>query len=267
VPENNASDDRERHHTNRLIRINQLQDRLRGQYLRFDIPNGLDDTVARFIMAVTLRYDFACPRESSLHNGSFAIGSNTKQCLTYAESLIQKLHGQGIVFIRQLLPIDHMTKVLSSFDVSEEFNMLACQLLVVLHQIIGGNYMSRRYLMSECKHFLETQQELSKLSFAMKRRSHHGEFASLLCDFGVCRSDTCDVGDIPGGLWAFSKDDDTMRCNPGYQSMPPSTTRYTAATQHKTWAVAYTKKVLEQNDKIHPAYDQYRHYDLLTNNT
>ena len=50
----------------KLLSVKRSKDRLRGHYLLYDIPNGLDDTVARFIMTVTLRYDFENPGDSSV---------------------------------------------------------------------------------------------------------------------------------------------------------------------------------------------------------
>jgi len=98
-------------------------DRLRGQYLRFDIPNGLDDTVSNFVTAVTLRYNvFDEPGESSIHNNSFHLQSSAakkeqhKKCSVYVEPLLQRLHAKGIVFIRQLLPAENLASNL--LDVS-----------------------------------------------------------------------------------------------------------------------------------------------------
>ena len=116
-------------HVSHLVKLSQCKHRLRGQYLSFDIPNGLDDTVARFITAVSLRYSFTYPQESTLYNGSFVGRSQNKENqqdhLAYAESLIQQMHSQGLIFIRQLLPTDHMSSLLSSMKASEEFIALA----------------------------------------------------------------------------------------------------------------------------------------------
>ncbi|KAL9189729.1 hypothetical protein ACHAXT_009404 [Thalassiosira profunda] len=125
-------------HEKALTSLERTKDRLRGQYLRFDIPNGLDDTVARFIMAVTLRYKCEAPGESSLQHGGFerppVDKGHYQKCTEYAEPLIQKLHGDGIVFIRDLLP-EKMARTLSSLGVSSEFVVLSHSLLNVLRQM------------------------------------------------------------------------------------------------------------------------------------
>ena len=169
------------------------------------------------------------------------------------------MHGQGLVFIRQLLPTEHMSSLLASMNASEEFIALACQLIVVLHQVTGGNYMSRRYLMNECRHFLTTQKELNKVSFKNIKRSEAGEVTSRLAEF--CASEEYSDEDIPGGLWGNTSAGDVVKRNSNtpIQHQTPKNGR-----KPKTWAVAYTKKILEQNDKLNPAYSQYRHYPLLS---
>lgn len=278
----NELDDPHRQHANRLVKMTQMQERLRGQYLRFDIPSGLDDTASRFITAVALRYNFVSPMQSLLHGSSF-ICKQDKGCkqesLAYAESLIQQLHGQGLIFIRQLLPIENMITVLSSMNAPDEFITLASQLLVVLHQIAGGNYMSRRYLMTQCECFLTTQKELTNLLSTATRRnlqsysgSEIGQVASLLAGFGVNQNDELDEVDIPGGLWTNvvnegAKDAGTVSEHISAESQiqhQKTIGRPTQIKRPKTWAVAYTRKVLGQNDVNHPAYNQYRNYDLLT---
>ena len=257
---NNTAEDQ---HASHLVKLSQSKHQLRGQYLNFDIPSGLDDTVARFITAVSLRYNFSCPRESTLHNGSFVHGSQCKEHqqehLAYAESLVQQMHGQGLVFIRQLLPTEHMSSLLASMNASEEFIVLACQLIVVLHQVTGGNYMSRRYLMNECRHFLTTQKELNKVSLKNIKRSEAGEITSRLAEF--CASEEYSDEDIPGGLWGNTSAGDAVKRNSNtpIQHQTPKN-----GPKPKTWAVAYTKKILEQNDTLNPAYSQYRHYPLLS---
>jgi hypothetical protein len=257
-------------HEKKLIKINQVKERLRGQYLRFDIPNGLDDTAARFIMAVAMRYNFACPQESSLH-GSFILGPLKKKdqqaALALADPLIQHLNGKGIVFIRQLLPMSHMTDVLSSLNVSEEFIALSSSLMQILHQVTGGNHMSRRYLMSKCSNFLRTQKKLAGPSSVVGRRSEDGVIASRLGEFGAGENyyKWDDDNDIPGGLWATEVTCESEILG-GQNNVEPKPIKDACSRKHKTWAVAYTRKVLEENDANHPAYNQYTNFDLLTRN-
>lgn len=255
-------------HAKRLIELNKMKDRLRGHYTRFDIPNGLDDTTVRFVTAVAMRYNFICPQSSTLRNDSFAYEIQQDESLTFAESLIQQLHAQGLVFIRQLLPMDHMAQVLSSLEAPEEFVVLACQLIVVLRQMTGGNYMSRRYLMTECEQFLSTQKALSKSLTSNKRRSAIGEVTYRLGEFIV--SDEIDNDDVLGGLWASTeiKDLDCSNTNSliteHQRTLTESkTTKHQSSGRPKSWAVAYTKKVLDSIDHRYPAYFQYRHGTLL----
>lgn len=168
------------------------------------------------------------------------------------------MHGQGLVFIRQLLPTEHMSSLLASMKASPEFIVLACQLIVVLHQVTGGNYMSRRYLMNECRHFLTTQKELSKLSFENIKKSEAGEITSRLAEFCPSEEYSDEEDDIPGGLWGNGSEVKRNRNTPIQHQTPKN------GRKPKTWAVAYTKKILEQNDTLNPAYSQYRHYPLLS---
>jgi hypothetical protein len=206
--ENSSYTNPDRLHAKRLVRLNQLKDRLRGNYIRFDVPNGLDDTAARFVMAVAQRYNFACPESSTLHNDSFIHTSDKRErqktSLAYAESIIQQLHAKGLVFVRQLQPTEHLEQVLSGLNAPGEFVALASQLMHVLHQT-QSNYMSRKYLMSECKNFLLLTQDTK--SARSKTRSEIDEETSCLEEFGIGESDDL-YADIPGGLWAsaVSKD-------------------------------------------------------------
>ena len=263
-----ATNTAEDQHASHLVKLSQSKHRLRGQYLSFDIPNGLDDTVARFITAVSLRYSFTCPQESTLHNGSFVGRSQNRESqrdhLAYAESLIQQMHSQGLIFIRQLLPTDHMSSLLSSMKASEEFIALACQLIVVLHQVTGGNYMSRRYLMNECRHFLTTQKQLTKVSPENINKPEAVETTSRLAEF--CASeDYSDEEDFIGGLWGNTSARDAVRANSNSPSQHQMHKLGEAnGRKPKTWAVAYTKKVLGQNYTSNPAYNQYRNFPILT---
>ena len=262
-------------HAKRLVLMTQMQDRLRGQYLRFDIPNGLDDTVARFIAAVALRYNFVSPLQSLLHN-SFSDRKQDNGCkqksLAYAESLIKQLHGMGLIFIRQLLPIENAVTVFSSMDASDEFIALAFQLLVVLHQITGGNYMSRRYLTTQCGHFLTAQKELTRNSKPSTQHAEVGQVPSFLAEFCTSQINDLDAEDIPGGLWMNAakegaNDPETAIKHLSEEAQihqPKTRDRPSGIKTPKAWAVAYTRKVLSQNDAYYPAYNQYKNYNLLT---
>lgn len=262
APDKENSDDHHHHrlHAERLIKLNQLKDRLRGQYIRFDIPNGLDDTAARFVAAVAQRYNFVCPQSSTLHNDSFIHNSNTNNSSANAESIIQQLHAKGLVFIRQLQPSERMEEIFYECGVPVEFIALASQLMLVLHQA-RGNHMSRKYLMAECKNFLSTQNATSARS---KRKSKLEDMSSRLGEFGISESDDLD-SDIPGGLWANAVAKDKRGSNVPKEPEPSS--RHCMGSNSrkpKNWAVAYTKKVLASADEEYPAFDLYRHYDLLS---
>lgn len=260
----------------RLAHLKQIKDKLKGQYLRFDIPDGLDDTTSRFIMAVTLRYKFETPGESSVHgNFEFAfVGREHQQkCKMYAEPLIQRLHSQGVVFIRQLLPAEKMYLIMSDLGVTEEFLLIASSLLNVLHQISGGNYLNRKYLMAKCRHFLDTQNQMKDASPSKGARGQHFSLTSFLGECGAAGSDNYDDDDNPGGLWmprvsctAETPADcrQEQNSNPSSRSITcnhlPTTAR---KTRNRSWVLPYTAKIISQNELKHPALKSYRQGHLL----
>ena len=100
--------------TTKLANLQRIKDRLRGQYLKFDVPNGLDDTVARFLVAVALRYKDNMPGDSTVQqHENFEPQSTeiTRKAHALVEPLLQNLHGKGIIFIRQLLPLMDETEL------------------------------------------------------------------------------------------------------------------------------------------------------------
>lgn len=254
----------------RLARLNRIKDKLRGQYLRFDIPDSLDDSVSRFIVAVTLRYKFETPDESSLHGNfesKFLEKEHQQKCMIYAEPLIQRLHGMGIVFIRQLLPADNMATILSGMGVTEDFLLLSNSLIIVLHQMSGGNFLKRKYLMAKSRQLLETQNQLKGSSSPKRASGHHFSLASFLGECGAAGSDSYDDDDNPGGIWtrkAPCSVENQAKCRQETIRIPaihlPHTTR---KTRNKSWVIPYTAKIISENESNHPALGAYRHGQLL----
>ena len=248
-------------------------DRLRGQYLRFDIPNGLDDTVSNFLTAVTLRYNDE-HGESSIHNSSFELQSaaakkeqHTK-CSAFVEPLIQRLHAKGIVFIRQLLPAENLASILLDLGVSSEFTQLSILMLNVLSQIHGGNNLNRKHLMAKCRNLLDTQQQLrdlngeSVITNEAKADRDNFNLASFLGECGSASAEDFDDHDNPGGLWKSTTAD-----TPTQEAciQPPSRT---IAPSHNlagssSWVLKYTERVISQNETTNPALGMYRSEKLL----
>jgi len=140
-------------------------------------------------MAVALRYKLPDdPWDSSVH-GDFAFGSSYhppdrskmkeyhSQCRDHAEPLIRQLHGHGIVFIRQLLPVDRMISMFSSLGLPDGFIALCRSMLVVLGRMTrngGGveNCFARKYLMMKT---LELVDNKDGISFGVKASSEEEE--------------------------------------------------------------------------------------------
>jgi len=147
--------DKLRREANTLSSLEHAKKRLRGNYLRFDIPNSLDDTIARFITSVALRYNDDSPGDYFIEGQlSSAYGNvqvkKKKQKSLDSDELIHSLHEKGIIFIRQILPLPHMYSVFRMLNVEEEFIHLAHALLLMLQKMHGGKQLSRRYLMTQC---------------------------------------------------------------------------------------------------------------------
>lgn len=211
----------------RLSSLEREKDRLRGQYLRFDIPDGLDDVIQRFIVAVTLRYKLHDdPWDSSVH-GDFAFGSSYhpsdrskmkeyhSQCRDHAEPLIRQLHGHGIVFIRQLLPVNRMISMFSSLGLPVGFIALCRSMLVVVSRMTrngGGveNCFSRKYLMRMTRELVNNE---DGISFGVKATSeeeekmkngHYLKLVSFLGEWGDVGGDELEVEEDLG-LWSRNR--------------------------------------------------------------
>lgn len=251
-----------RHEAKRLACQNRIKDRLRGQYLRFDIPDSLDDTVRRFIVAVMLRYKF------DSHDSAFSKESHQQRCLADAEPIIQRLHGMGIVFIRQILPVRNMALTLSNMGVSEEFLLMSIFLLNVLHQMTGGNYLNRKYLTSKCRHLLDAQKQLKDSPPSEEAKDKlHFNLAYFLGECGAAGSDSYDDDDNPGGIWGEPRGSSSViqpECRQENNRSTVNTIHATSSgTRHRSWVLPYTAKILAENESSYPALKAYRHGLLL----
>ncbi|KAL3787462.1 hypothetical protein ACHAW5_009000 [Stephanodiscus triporus] len=255
----------------RLVGLKQGHERLRGQYLLYDIPNGLDDTVARFIMAVTLRYDFKDPGESTVHGNCHSTRpekGHLHDCMVYADPIIRKLHANGIFYIRQLLPAENMGCTLSSMGgVTNEFVLLSGLLLNVLHQMHGGRYLNRKYLLANCRYFLDTQNEMKGDRVGDSEHDDRQNFsmASLLGEWVAAGYEDYKDEDTPGGLWMQNKPRSSgtktleeIRIQEVNKVKDKDKTR-----THKSWVTSYTAKILSENESKNPALCPYRHGKLL----
>ncbi|KAL7468489.1 hypothetical protein ACHAXS_008724 [Conticribra weissflogii] len=223
----------------RLSSLERVKDRLRGQYLHFDIPDGLDDTVQRFIVAVTLRYRLHedDPLESKVH-GDFAFVScyhradhhSVKEyhleCRDHADPLIRKLHGHGLIFIRQLLPLDRMVSMFSSLGLPDEFIALCRSMLVVLGRMTmnGGGVkscFSRKYLMMKTRELVDATDGISFGVSALSSSSleeeeeereneHYLKMVSFLGEWGDVGGNELEMEEDLG-LWSSRSDNSRSR--------------------------------------------------------
>lgn len=251
---------------NRLIGLQQKKDRILGHYLLFDIPNGLDDTVTRFISAVSMRYDFKDPNESRVsgsHHLSHSDKGHHHQCMAYADPIIKKLHSRGIFFIRQLLPATTIASILSSIEgVADEFVLLSCLMLNVLQQMQGGSYLNRKYLQATCRQFMDTQKEITDKAVAANATYVDPQKFYMASLLGDTTAEDYNDDDNPGGLW--------RQHNQSRIDVAPMTlhdvkiSNSSGSTKKgKSWVTSYTAKVLAENEKNNPAILAYRHGKLL----
>ena len=252
-------------------------DRLRGQYLRFDIPNGLDDTVSNFLTAVALRVNFDSPGESSLHNSSFELQSAAakkdqhKKCSAFVDPLLQRIHSKGIVFIRQLLPAENLASTLLDLGVSSEFIQLSISMLNVLSQIHGGNHLNRKQLMAKCRNLLDTQQQLrvngeSDVDEEAKTDRDNFNLVSFLGECGSASAEDFDDTDNPGGLWKSTTADTPTQeacIQPPSRTTVPSHNLAGSSRSSSSWVSKYTERVISQNETTNPALGMYRSGKLL----
>jgi len=254
-------------------------DRLRGQYLRFDIPNGLDDTVSNFITAVTLRYNvFDEPGESSLHNNSFQLQSvatkreQRQKCSAFLDPLLQRLHANGIVFIRQLLPAENLASILLDLGVPSEFIQLSISMLNVLSQIHGGKHLNREHLMAKCRNLLDTQQQLKELNgesvITKEAKADRDNFnlASFLGECGNASAEDFDDTDNPGGLWKSTTADTPTQeacVQPPSRTIVSSHNLAGSSRSSSSWVSKYTERVISENETTNPALGMYRSGKLL----
>lgn len=235
--------------------------RLRGSYTRFDIPNGLDDTIARFIRAVSLRYE--CDSQDSNLSSSSVRQVETKR-LEYADELIHAFHKKGFVFIRQLLPFQHMRSALHTMAVDKDFILLSHALLTILQRMDRGNYLARNYLMTKCNSFLDTQESNSviKVSTGDIRANKNLDIINLLGECGAAGCGEEFDDEIPAGL--FEARNSNRNVPPPLPKFPLLQS-YNKKKDKSSWAVKCTQKVIESNETKHPAYQNYRRGQLLAN--
>ena len=259
--------DRYQEEAKKLLSVKLSKDRIRGHYLLYDIPNGLDDTVARFVMAVTLRYVFENPGESSVSgncHSARAEKGHLQKCVTYAAPILQHFHHNGIIYVRQLLPAESMACELSSIvGVTNEFVLLSGLLLSVLHQI-GGRHLRRKYLTATCRQFLETQNELKGKIVGDSNPNDQQKFtmASLLGQWATAGSDEFNDDDNPGGLWLQNQ----ARCSATKnrnEARRQEMSDIIVARTNRSWVTSYTAKILSENESRNPAICPYRHGKLL----
>ena len=259
--DNRQDDNIYRREAKQLSSLQQANARMRGQYVRFDIPNGLDDTTANFIKAVAMRYDCDSPAQSYLEgNLSNSSDSQVKKRLDYADELIHALQEKGFVFIRQLLPTQHMRSILHNLMVDKDFISLSHALISVLQRMDGENHLARSYLLTKCNSFLETQSKKRSST----RHTETNENLDIVNFLGECGAAGCGEefdDEIPTGLFEARK---------SKRSMPPLPKNDLLLQTNKkkdksSWAVKFTEKVIFDSQAKHRAYTKYRRKQLLAN--
>ncbi|KAL7490966.1 hypothetical protein ACHAWT_000819 [Skeletonema menzelii] len=251
-----------RREARKLSTLEQANARLRGQYLRFDIPNGLDDTMARFITAVVMRYDCDFPTQCHVEGNisSSSVRQVHKKRLEYADELIHALHKKGYVFIRQCLPTQHMISILrNNLMVNEDLILLSHALVNALQRMERGNHLTRSYLLTKCNAFLETQ--------SRKRGTETNKNLDIVNFLGECGAAGCeeelDDEILPAGL--FDARSESSRSVP---TLPRNDLLLQPNNEKKdksNWAVKLTRQVIFDNETKHPAYTKYRRGHLLAN--
>lgn len=227
-----------------LSSLEQAKERIRGQYLRFDIPNSLDDTIARFIKAVALRYnDDSCieGQLSSVYDNAHL--KKKKQKSLDSDELIHSLHEKGIIFIRQILPLPHMYSVLRTLKVDEEFIHLSHALVLMLQKMHGGKQLSRRYLMTQCNMVLDMHQE-------DEQKIHSAEYDKI--DSISCAEEFDD--ELPAGLF------EARMINSHIPALPTTKKK----NETRSWAIHAAQKVIQDNEAKHPAYRTLKRGLLLS---
>ena len=209
-----------------LSSLEQAKKRIRGNYLRFDIPNSLDDTIARFITSVALRYNDDSPGEYFIEGqlssayGNVEVKDKTKSL--DSDELIHSLHERGLIFIRQILPLPHMYSVFRMLNVEEEFIHLAHALLLMLQKMHGGKQLSRRYLMTQCNMVLDLHQE-------DEQKIHSAEYDKI--DSISCAEEFDD--ELPAGLF------EARMMNANIPALPT-----TKKSETRSWAINAAQKVI-----------------------
>lgn len=256
VANNKSNDCIYRREAKQLSALEHAHARLRGQYLLFDIPNGLDDTMARFITAVAMRYDSDLPTQSHLEGNisSASVRRDEKKRLEYADELIHALHEKGYVFIRQLLPIQHMDSILRDLKVAKDFILLSHAMVTVLQRMNRGNHLTRSYLLTKCASFLGTQPSKDPDT----RGAETNEKLDIVNFLGECGVAGCGEefdDQIPRGLFEARKSSRSV----------PHLLETNAKKDKSKWTVKFAQKIINDNETKHPAYTNYRRGQLLAN--
>jgi len=151
--------------------------------------------------------------------------------------------------------------------VTNEFVLLSGLLLNVLHQMHGGRYLNRKYLLANCRYFLDTQNDLKGDRVGDSEHDDRQNFsmASLLGEWVAAGYEDYNDEDTPGGLWMQNKPRSSgtktleeIRIQEVNKVKDKDKTR-----THKSWVTSYTAKILSENESKNPALCPYRHGKLL----
>ena len=241
-----------RREARQLSILEDAKSRLRGQYLRFDIPNGLDDTTARFITTVAMHHHVTKADQS------FDIHCSKSE---YGDELIHALLEKGLVFIRQLLPMDNLHSILHDLKVDQDFILLSQALMSMLVNMDKGNYLERKCLIAKCNTFLNTQSRTD--STRDVATDENLDIVNLLGECGAAGCDEQFDDDVPCGL--FETQNLTKRQTPSSSECKSSARMNKKRDHTSSWAVKFSQRVISENEINHPAYQRYRKGQLLAN--
>lgn len=160
-----------------------------GKSLHLDLPNGLDDSIDRFLRAVSIRYLNSTNMPVNMRRGLQSTNSNVDGRKVKEESIlvqimeeknisikirpiIQHFHEIGIRNIRQLLPIDNM---ISLFEEEKCQKVLLSIIKTIVKEYDG---MSSREvdisisLQHQKRRFIDGCQDIIKKLFNQERTNH-----------------------------------------------------------------------------------------------
>ena len=186
-----------------------------GVYLRRDIPRGLNDSIERFIGAVSMRCFDKEITKSDHQNLSPEFLQVRKEFDAWAKAkpIIDELHDLGIRIIRQLLPIENMEQSLRMSKTLEESTIIL-KFIEMSKKILCSLMMAEKMNYVAFKKKYQSVQD--KIAFQQKTTNRPSEEEIIekglfidpqkqnSCDFLDLMAE--DIDSMPNGLWDKNKE-------------------------------------------------------------